>query len=174
MEKRIFHIRKATVMDAEQLSQLRLVVDGETDNFDRERGEDFLSKTDFEEMIRSESVEGNSLFLVAEVEGHLVGFLRAKGGQLKRTSHRVEFGVAVKKQYWGQSIGKSLIQEMLQWADQKGIRKVTLQVLETNQKAIALYERLGFIVEGELKDDKKIGDIYYSTILMGRRNEGNG
>ncbi|MBX4383891.1 GNAT family N-acetyltransferase, partial [Mycobacterium tuberculosis] len=84
------------------------------------------------------------------------------------------FGVAVKKQYWGQSIGKSLIQEMLQWADQKGIRKVTLQVLETNRKAIALYERLGFIVEGELKDDKKIGDIYYSTILMGRRNESNG
>ncbi|MDQ0185386.1 GNAT family N-acetyltransferase [Cytobacillus kochii] len=174
METRIFHIRKATVMDAERLSQLRLIVDGETDNFDRERGGDFLSTADFEEMIRSESVEKNSIFLVAEVKGHLVGFLRGKGGKLKRTSHRLEFGVAVKKQYWGQSIGKSLIQEMLQWADQKGIRKVTLQVLETNKKAIALYERLGFIVEGELKDDKKIGDIYYSTILMGRRNESNG
>lgn len=49
---------------------------------------------------------------------------------------------------------------------------MTLQVLETNEAAIHLYEKLGFEIEGVLKKDKLLSDgNYYNTLMMGRWKE---
>lgn len=49
---------------------------------------------------------------------------------------------------------------------------ITLNVLETNDKAIKLYKGLGFEIEGILKNDKILADgNYYNTIVMGRFNK---
>ena len=46
---------------------------------------------------------------------------------------------------------------------------MNLSVLETNEKAIKLYKKLGFEVEGVVKNDKVLSDErFYNTILMGR------
>lgn len=83
--------------------------------------------------------------------------------------HKVEFGVGVLKDYWGCGIGKNLLKESITWADSNGIKKITLNVLETNEKAIKLYEKSGFMIEGILKNDKILSDgNYYHTIVMGR------
>lgn len=48
-------------------------------------------------------------------------------------------------------------------------KKMALNVVETNDKAIVLYKKLGFEVEGVLKNDKRLSDgNYYNTIVMGR------
>lgn len=71
--------------------------------------------------------------------------------------------------YWGYGIGKNLLKRSIDWADSNHIRKMTLKVLETNKKAILLYERCGFETEGILKEDKLLRDgKYYNTVLMGR------
>lgn len=163
-----YTIRPAVRTDGKALSEIRVIIDGETENMDRESGEDFLSAADFAAIAAADAEDSKSLFLVAETGGRLAGFLRVKGNHLKRTSHRAEFGVAVLKEFWGFSIGRTLIEEMIHWADTNEIRKLTLQVLETNDKAISLYERLGFEKEGCLKDDKRLNSGYYDTILMGR------
>jgi RimJ/RimL family protein N-acetyltransferase len=65
--------------------------------------------------------------------------------------------------------GEKFASRSIQWADLNGIKKIILNVLETNEKAINLYMKLGFEVEGTLKKDKKLSDgNYYSPILMGR------
>ena len=52
------------------------------------------------------------------------------------------------------------------------IKKMTLNVLETNEKAILLYKKLGFELEGVLKNDKLLSDgNYYHTVVMGRFND---
>jgi len=44
-----------------------------------------------------------------------------------------------------------------------------LNVLETKDKAIHLYKKLGFEIEGVLKKDKRLSDgNYYNIIVMGR------
>jgi GNAT superfamily N-acetyltransferase len=58
-----------------------------------------------------------NLFLVAVVNGRLVGFSRCEGNLLNRFSHKVEFGVCVLKNYWGYGIGKNLLKESISWAD---------------------------------------------------------
>jgi RimJ/RimL family protein N-acetyltransferase len=162
-------IRSAVESDAKSLSQVRLQLDGETENFDREQGEAFIDESGFKEIIKADTESPNSLFLIAEVDGRIAGFIRAAGNNLRRTSHRVEFGIGVLKEYWGYGIGKNLLQALIHWADYNGIRKISLHVLETNEKAKMLYESTGFKVEGILRDDKFLSDgNYYNTVVMGR------
>lgn len=165
-------IRSAVNKDAKDLSEIRLQIDGETENLDREKGEGYIDIQGFETLIKTDTENKKNLFLVAVVNDKIVGFSRCEGNILKRFAHKVEFGVGVLKDYWGHGIGKNLLQESISWADSNGIKKITLNVLETNEKAIKLYEKLGFKIEGILKNDKYLSDDkYYNTIVMGRWNE---
>lgn len=166
-----FHytIRSATNEDAKALSELRLQIDGETENLDREKGEAFIDVPGFETIIKVDSEKPRNLFLVAEADQRLVGFSRCEGWDLKRYSHKVEFGVCVLKDFWGYGIGTNLLKESIAWADSNDIKKMALSVLETNEKAITLYKTLGFEIEGVLRNDKVLSDgRFYNTIVMGR------
>ena len=46
------------------------------------------------------------------------------------------------------------------------LRKISLEVLATNQKAINLYQKLGFFEEGRKRDEVLKGDIYVDSIIM--------
>ncbi|PCK22964.1 GNAT family N-acetyltransferase [Bacillus pumilus] len=165
-----YRIRSAALADAKKLSALRLKIDGETEYLDREPGEAFMEEKEFETLIQEDSKQSRHLFLVADIEGEIVGFSRCEGHSLKRFAHKVTFGVAVQKDVWGYKIGKELLATSIDWADSLGIQKMSLQVLETNQKAIRLYEHHGFEIEGILKKDKRLSDgMYYDTIVMGRQ-----
>lgn len=167
-----YMIRSATEKDAMKLSEVRVQIDGETENLDREQGEAYIDEAGFKQIIKEDSERANHLFLVADVDDRIVGFSRCEGNQLKRTAHKVEFGVCVLKEYWGYGIGKKFLEECVHWADVNGIKKINLNVLETNQKAIKLYQKYGFEIEGILKKDKRLSDgNYYDTVLMGRLHD---
>lgn len=167
-----YTIRSAVIEDAESLSKLRVQIDGETENLDRDRGEAYIDPTAFEKIIKNDIESLRNLFLVAVVGNRIVGYSRCEGTNLKRLLHKVEFGVCVLEKYWGHSIGKNLLQESISWADSEGIKKMTLNVLETNVKALELYKKHGFEVEGILKRDKLLSDgQFYNTIVMGRFKE---
>lgn len=162
-------IGSAEESDAGCLSKIRILIDGETENMDREAGEGFLDEESFRTMIREDTQSFNHLFLVATVHGIPVGFSRCEGSSLKRLAHKVEFGVCVRKDYWGHGIGKRLLERSVSWADSSGIKKMELNVLETNKKTMKLYGDLGFEVEGILRKDKHLADgNYYDTVRMGR------
>lgn len=164
-----YTVRSALEKDAKDLSDLRLQIDGETENMDREKGEAFIDIPGFKEIIKKDTESPRNLFLVAVVNDQIVGFSRCEGVYLKRFSHKIEFGVCVLKEFWGHGIGKNLLQKSISWADTNGIKKITLNVLEINEKAIKLYKKLGFEIEGILKNDKRLADgQYYNTIIMGR------
>ncbi|MBU5484340.1 GNAT family N-acetyltransferase [Clostridium sp. MSJ-11] len=165
----IWILRCPTKYDAFELSKLRVKIDGETENLDREPGEGLLTPEDFEKLIYEDSIAEKTLFLVAEVEGKIVGFTRCEGSKLSRFRHKAEFGICISKEYWGYGIGKVLLENILMWADTVGIEKISLTVVQTNTKAIELYEKYGFVEEGLLIKDRihKDGN-YYNTVIMGR------
>lgn len=84
-----YRIRSAALADAKQLSALRLKIDGETEYLDREPGEAFIDEKGFEALIQEDSKECRHLFLVADIEGDIVGFSRCEGHSLKRSAHKV-------------------------------------------------------------------------------------
>lgn len=162
-------LRCPTKYDAIELSSLRVKIDGETEYLDRESGEGLLTPEDFEKLIYEDSIAGKTLFLVAEVEGEIVGFTRCEESKLSRFRHKAEFGICISKVYWGYGIGKVLLENMLMWADTVKIEKISLTVVQTNTKAIQLYKRYGFVEEGLLIKDRIHRDgNYYNTVIMGR------
>jgi ribosomal protein S18 acetylase RimI-like enzyme len=106
--------------------------------------------------------------IVAEVNGEVVGLIVFRSKSTKRLSHTGSFTAMVKKEYRNQGIGKLLIKELLNWAEQNPlIEKVSLGVLSTNQRAIELYKSMGFTEEGrKMKEVKFSEDLYVDDILM--------
>ncbi len=162
-------LRCPTKYDAIKLAELRVKIDGETENLDRESGEGLLTPDDFEKLIYEDGVAEKTIFLVAEVEGEIVGFTRLEGSKLSRFRHKAEFGICISKEYRGHGIGKVLLENILMWADTVGIEKISLTVVQINTKAIKLYKKYGFVEEGLLIKDRihKDGN-YYNTVIMGR------
>ena len=74
-----YTIRSAIHEDADRLSEVRLEIDSETENMDRERGEAFIDRLGFEDIIKSDSEHPRNLFLVVEIENQIVGFSRCVG-----------------------------------------------------------------------------------------------
>lgn len=61
-------IKSATVKDAQELSELRVQIDGETENLDREKGEGFINAAGFEQLIHTDTENSKNLFLVRDVK----------------------------------------------------------------------------------------------------------
>ncbi len=55
-------IRPAINKDAKDLSKIRLQIDGETQNLDREKGEAFIDAPGFEQLIIKDSKDKRNLF----------------------------------------------------------------------------------------------------------------
>ena len=82
----------------------------------------------------------NTVFLVAERESHVVGYV---GMYLSMDEGEIT-NVAVCAEERGQGIGGLLLDELLRIGEQKGITKIVLEVRVSNDSAIRLYERKGF------------------------------
>jgi hypothetical protein len=67
-------IRSAMEKDAKSLSEVRVQIDGETENLDREPGEAYIDESGFKQVIKEDTERAKNLFLVAEVNGKIVGF----------------------------------------------------------------------------------------------------
>lgn len=106
--------------------------------------------------------------IVAEINGAVVGWIVFQSKNLKRLSHTGYFTTMIHKDYRGMGIGKMLINELLNWAEKNPlIEKISLGVLSTNLRAIALYKSVGFVEEGRKIKEVKFGENeYVDDILM--------
>lgn len=161
-------IRKATKSDAKAIIEYIETVSGESDYLTFGEGEFSLTVEQQEGFIDKISNQKNALFIIAEVEGKIVGNLSFSGGTKPRILHTGEFGVSVLKEYWGQGIGTKLIKYLIDWAKKSGtIRKINLRVRSDNYSAIQVYKKLGFNEEGLLTREFFINNKFYDSIFMG-------
>lgn len=122
-------------------------------------------------VIRDMNRADNSLFLVAEVEGRIVGILTLEGAKRRNVQHVALLGITVAKEWRGHGIGRRLMTHAIEWARQTGIlQRIELHVFARNEIAIALYESLGFEVEGRrrkavIRDGETIDDLVMSLLL---------
>lgn len=76
-----------------------------------------------------------------------------------------ELTIAVHPDHQGYGVGKALFTELLRRVEEErpDILRVELIARESNQRAIALYQRLGFQIEGRLTDRKRSVDGGYDA-----------
>lgn len=111
----------------------------------------------------------NRLYMLALLDDRIVGIMDFSSGARPRMRHSGTLGISVLKAYWGQGIASALLDSLFDWAREGGvIKKINLQVRADNHRAIALYERKGFVVEGTLKKLMYVDGVYYDDLWMGR------
>ena len=89
---------------------------GESDYLMLEPGEFRPSLGEQRELLERYARSDGHLYLIAEVDGEIVGILHFQPGKRNRNAHAGEFGMSVRKKFWGMSIGRLLLQFLLQWA----------------------------------------------------------
>jgi len=95
--------------------------------------------------FEKEIVDNNlATYLVAKVNEKAVGYI----GMWKVLNEGHITNVAVHPEFRHQGIGDQLVSELLSLCEKENIDLVTLEVRKSNQNAIKLYEKHGFVAEG--------------------------
>ncbi|MHC4574272.1 MAG: GNAT family N-acetyltransferase [Planctomycetota bacterium] len=123
-----------------------------------------------QEWIQKHLDDPGQIILVAELDGAVVGMLGFENSSRKRLAHRGTLHMSVNPQHRRNGIGTALLQSLLEWAQENPvIEKVKLAVFATNQAAVSLYKKNGFVEEGRRIKEIKIADRkYVDEILMYR------
>lgn len=162
------NIREATLADAEELQRYaaRLFTE-HLPGIYRRAVPTLEEEHDF---IRAHTEPERSIMLLAEADGQVVGLLGFLARQLPQESHVGAFGISVDRDYRGNGIGSALIEALIEWAPRQGIRRIEVEAFAINERAIHLYEHLGFKQEGRRRsaviiEDKAVDVIFLARIL---------
>ena len=163
-------IRKIREVDAPAFLELCLKLDRETQFMMLEPGERKISPDEQRRKIKEILARNNQMVFVAESDNELIGYLAAFGGDFKRNRHCAYIIVGILQAFAGRGIGKKLFSEAEHWARQNNIHRLELTVMRHNERAVNLYQKMGFETEGVKKDsllvNKKYIDEYYMAKLL--------
>jgi L-phenylalanine/L-methionine N-acetyltransferase len=110
----------------------------------------------------------NDHILVAELDGRVVGVAGLHGKEGKHR-HVAWLGIAVHDAFAGRGAGRALLLALLDLADNwLNLVRVELEVFADNERAIAMYRRLGFEEEGRQRKAYFRGGQYIDAVLMAR------
>jgi RimJ/RimL family protein N-acetyltransferase len=161
-------IREAMAEDAAAILEYVEGVSGESDYLTFGPGEFEHSLAEEEQFLRSSHESYNQIMLLGLLDGEIVSVLSFSAGRRPRVRHFGEFGISVRKTHWGLGIGAQMIDALIAWAKDTGvIKKINLRVRTDNEKAIALYERKGFAIEGTIRRAIYMDGRYYDNYWMG-------
>lgn len=111
-------------------------------------------------------------FLVAELDRALVGAGALTVSEAPRRTHSATLGMHVATASQGRGIGGALMHALLRDAERRGLSRVDLTVFPDNERAIRLYQRAGFVVEGQSRWASFRDGTYADDLLMARVNDG--
>ena len=114
-------------------------------------------------------------FIVAEVGGRLAGYIMCKTEYGFSNFKKLGFvkkghvvSVAVLDEFRKKGIGKALVEESINGVRMRNCDEFYLEVRCSNNEAVRLYERLGFVIRQQLNSYYRDGeDAYMMAIELG-------
>ncbi|WP_353979103.1 GNAT family N-acetyltransferase [Salinicola endophyticus] len=157
-------IRHATPDDAAALTQLYSQPETQSDTLHLP----YQSPTLWQQRLTE--TRPSLVILVACIETRVVGQLTLDGFTVARRRHGATIGMGVDPAFHRRGIGKALMAAMIDLCDNwLQITRIELTVFVDNHKAIGLYQRFGFDIEGTAKRyamrDGEMIDAYYMARL---------
>lgn len=106
--------------------------------------------------------------LVGEIGGRIVGYVKINHPTPFPASEHVWYcsGLAVEPGSQRMGVGRALMEAIIEVARSRRGRRLTLGVFAPNEGARALYEELGFAVEGIQRGEFRVGDGEYVDDYM--------
>ena len=97
------------------------------------------------EFLQKMTDSPDEIEILAEIDGRVVGMAGIECvGRKDKVRHRAEFGVSVDQAYWGLGLGRALTEACASCARKAGYTQMELNVVADNERAISLYEGMGF------------------------------
>lgn len=160
--------RRAQESDAEKIVDFYNFVGGETSYLSFEKDEYPMSVDEQREEIVSLKDKKASIMLLAMDGDEITGIATIHSSAKIKARHDGELGIVVAKKYQGQGIGTELIRQLIEWAKGNGVTtRISLDTRADNVKAVELYMKFGFIVEGCRKNSTLLDGKYYDLYVMG-------
>jgi len=141
---RIAVFRSPRLEDAAQLLQYLSDTARETYFLIRTPEECTMTLEQEENYIRNLIEKDAELCICCFIDGKLAGNCSLRPHRRIKTKHRASIGIALLREFWGLGIGTAMFEEMIAIGKQWGLMQLELAVIEGNDRAIALYKKMGF------------------------------
>jgi RimJ/RimL family protein N-acetyltransferase len=110
-----------------------------------------------------------NLIAVAALDNRIVGGMGIfVGGQSPKSQSFCNLGIHLVKDARSKGIGYKLMSYGITWAKERGYHKICLSVFSTNTRAIKLYRKLGFVLEGRRREQYYFMNQWVDEILMAK------
>lgn len=162
------HIRAIRESDSEQFVLLGKLLDQETQLMMLEPGERTLTIEEQGQRIKSVLAQDNQMIFVVEDETRLVGFVGAYGGGFHRNRHCAYIVIGILQDFVGQGIGKQLFEMLEGWALEHTLHRLELTVMRHNERALHLYQKMGYKIEGVKQDSLWVNGKYVDEYYMAK------
>jgi RimJ/RimL family protein N-acetyltransferase len=111
----------------------------------------------------------DAVLIAVRAGGGIVGLGGVSAGsRFVRAGHRAELGISLLAEWCGRGLGTLLMRELVDWARRHPkITVLRLGVFAHNERAIAVYRKVGFEVEGRRRWSVRLADgSYADEVLM--------
>jgi RimJ/RimL family protein N-acetyltransferase len=112
------------------------------------------------------NIEAGNPHFVVVAEGRIVGWCDIQRHEAPFFAHTGGLGMGLLAEFREQGIGRRLIEVTVEDAWTRGFTRVELHVFGSNERAIRLYEKVGFVHEGRFTDAIKVEDGYQDMLSM--------
>lgn len=169
--KAVLTIRPALYGDARSLTEFHKKTKKESKLLLDEKEEQEVTF----EKVRKQIIECNhnnrSMILLAILNGKVVGYMKIKGDNSKRASHRAKVQLMIPADAPDTNISSALIKKSEEWAEEKGIKRFEVTILEENVQARKLFEHHLYEVEGIRKgsiwlENKLKNEVYMAKMFI--------
>jgi len=114
----------------------------------------------------------NQLILLAFNHEELIGVATVMGETDTPLKHIGEIGISILKDYWNCGLGTVMLEEIIYWAkEHQIIHRLEIKVQERNTRAIHLYKKMNFQIEGIIRwgflsENNEFLDIILMSLLI--------
>ena len=128
-----------------------------------------MTRAEFDARLQRSADDPESakdVLFVIDVGGVAVGDITLFGSD--ELAHYAEVGIALLPEARGRGIGTAAMSQLVEFAFvRRNLRRLHLEVLESNVGAIRAYEKAGFVVEGRQREHAWVRGAYEDILLMG-------
>ena len=161
-------LRSPTAEDAEGMISYLRQTSGETSFMARYEDEVTMTADEEGAFLSAILDDPKAVMIAAFVNGQLVANVGlSKVAPREKYAHRAVLGISIIKDYWGLGLGAAMMQAATDAAKAMGYEQLELEVVTENLRAVALYQRFGFVTFGMREHSFKFRDgSYCSEYLM--------
>src|SRR5690606_1081490 len=165
--KKTVVIRQAGLSDAENLLNCIKTYIPTSNYIPKLESEIKLTVDQEKEWINSFLIYDNSLLLVAEYEGKIIGNIDLTGSRRKIMEHTAVIGMGMLQEWQNIGLGTALLSAIIEWAKNNPILElIWLQVYTENESGLNLYKKMGFTENGIIKNFFKQDDKYFHNLTL--------